>query len=359
MNLLSFSLYAAIAGFTLYILVVGKALILPFAVAVVFWYLIATLARTYSRMGAWGFRIPGWLAMTLACLTFFAVLSAFVDLTRDNIEQVVAAAPVYQANLERLLNDVVALLGIEKVPTIEQLRDQINLGSIAGQLASGVASFAGNVGIILVYAIFLLIEQKGFSAKLDALVGSDPDRRKRVHRTLDRINTDIRTYLWVKTLLSIATGGISYFVMIAVGVDLAEFWAVLIFLLNFIPTIGSILGIVFPALLTLVQFEDPITPFIIVTTLLGATQIVTGNVVEPKMMGRSLSLSPLVILISLALWGSIWGVIGMFLSVPIIVIAMIIFAQFKATRPVAILLSSDGNVSHLEGEKPPEAEKPV
>ena len=80
--------------------------------------------------------------------------------------------------------------------------------------------------------------------------------------------------------------------------------------------------------------------------------MVIGNVVEPKMMGRSLSISPVVILISLAVWGSIWGVIGMFLSVPIMVIAMIVMAQFKATRPIAILLSSDGNVSHLEDEEP-------
>ncbi|MBT5434476.1 MAG: AI-2E family transporter [Alphaproteobacteria bacterium] len=352
MNLLSFSLYTAIAGFTLYLLIVGKALILPIVVAVVFWYLIATLARTYSQLGTWGFRLPGWLAMTFAVLTFVALLVAFVDLTRNNVEQVVAAAPAYQANLEKLLNQALAFLGIQEVPTVDQLRKQIDLGNIAGQLAAGLASFAGNVGIILIYVVFLLVEQKSFGTKIEVLVDSDPARIARVRRILDRVNADVRTYIWVKTLLSLATGGISYLVMIAVGVDLAEFWAVLIFLLNFIPTIGSILGIVFPALLTLVQFDDPLTPFLIVSILLGATQLVIGNVVEPKMMGRSLSISPVVILISLAVWGSIWGVIGMFLSVPIMVIAMIVMAQFKATRPIAILLSSDGNVSHLEDEEP-------
>jgi len=351
MNLLSFSLYTALAGFTLYLLIVGKALILPIVVAVVFWYLIFTLAQTYSRLGTWGFKLPSWLAMAFAVLTFVALLVAFVDLTRNNVEQVVAAAPAYQANLEKLLNQAVAFLGIQEVPTVDQLRKQIDLGTIAGQLASGIASFAGNVGIILIYVVFLLVEQKSFGTKIEALVDCDPASIGRVRRIIGRINADVRTYIWVKTLLSVVTGGISYLVMIAVGVDLAEFWAVLIFLLNFIPTIGSILGIVFPALLTLVQFDDPLTPFLIVSVLLGATQLVTGNVIEPKMMGRSLSISPVVILISLALWGSIWGVIGMFLSVPITVICMIVMAQFKATRPVAILLSSDGNVSHLEDEE--------
>ena len=106
----------------------------------------------------------------------------------------------------------------------------------------------------------------------------------------------------------------------------------------------------FPALLTLAQFAEPLAPFVMVAALLGATQIVTGNVVEPRMMGRTLKLSPLVILLSLALWGSLWGVIGMFLSVPITVIALIVFAQFRQTRPIAILLSDDGNIAHLEDD---------
>ena len=356
MTLLGFSLYAAIAALTLYLLIVGKALILPFVVAVVFWYLIAVLARAYGDVGIRGRRVPGRLATVFAILSFVAVLVAFVDLARDNVERVVAAAPAYQANLERLAGNVVALLGLGPLPGLDELGKQIDLGALAGRLASGVASFAGDVGFILVYTIFLSIEQKSFGAKIDALVARDPRKAARIRRILGRIDADVRAYVRVKTLLSVATGGVSYAVMIAVGVDLAAFWAVLIFLLNYIPTIGSILGIVFPALLTLVQFEDPLTPFLVVAGLLGATQVVLGNVVEPRMMGRTLSISPLVILISLALWGSVWGTIGMFLSVPITVIAMIVMAQFETTRPVAVLLSSDGNLSHLEdddGDPPP------
>lgn len=345
---LGFALYAAIAGFTFYLLIVGKALILPFVVAIVFWYLIATLARTYARLGTWGVRMPSWLATVFAVLTFVALLSAFIDLTRNNISQVVAVAPTYQANLEGLAARLVTLTGFH-IPTLDQLMSQLDLGSLAGQIASSLTAFAGNVGIILVYVVFLLFEQKGFSAKLDAIV-RDPAKRDKVRRTLLRINNDIRTYIWVKTVLSLVTGGISYVVMRLVGLDFAEFWAVVIFLLNFIPTIGSILGIVFPTVLALVQFPDSLTPFLVVFVCLGATQVITGNVVEPRLMGRSLNLSPLVIILSLALWGSIWGVIGMFLSVPITVIAMIVMAQFKVTRPVAIILSSDGVVSGEAGK---------
>ena len=132
-------------------------------------------------------------------------------------------------------------------------------------------------------------------------------------------------------------------VLVAVGLDLAGFWAFVIFLLAYIPTIGSLLGVIFPALMALLQFGG-ISEFLIIAVGLGAAQLVIGNVLEPRMMGRSLNLSSLVVIVSLAVWGSLWGVTGMFLSVPITVVLMIILAQFKQTRPIAILLSANGKV---------------
>ena len=147
----------------------------------------------------------------------------------------------------------------------------------------------------------------------------------------------------VKTLLNLATAIFSYIVLEVVGLDLAGFWAFVIFLLAYIPTIGSLLGVVFPALMAIVQFASW-GPFLIITIGLGVAQFVIGNVLEPKMMGKSLNLSSLVVIISLAVWGSIWGVTGMFLSVPITIIIMIVLAEFQQTRPIAVLLSADGKV---------------
>jgi AI-2 transport protein TqsA len=136
--------------------------------------------------------------------------------------------------------------------------------------------------------------------------------------------------------------------MSVVGVDFAAFWAVLIFFFYYIPTVGSILAILAPALLTLVQFES-LTPFLIVLGVFGPFQVLMANAVEPAIMGRSLNLSPLVIIVSLMFFGTIWGVIGMFLCVPIMVVAMIVLANFDQTRPVAILLSANGNVPRAGG----------
>ena len=135
--------------------------------------------------------------------------------------------------------------------------------------------------------------------------------------------------------------------LLLVGVDFAGFWAFTIFLLNYIPTVGSIIATLFPAVLALIQF-DTFAEFFIVLIAVGAIQLVVGNVLEPKMMGSTLNVSPLIVMLSLTLWGSIWGVAGMFLSVPITVIMLIIFAHFEKTRYLAVLLSGDGDLKFTE-----------
>ena len=121
------------------------------------------------------------------------------------------------------------------------------------------------------------------------------------------------------------------------------FWAFLIFLLNFIPTIGSLIATTFPAVFALLQFGE-FSYLVMVLVFVGLIQVAVGNVLEPKLMGNSLNISPLVAILSLTFWGAIWGVTGMFLSVPITVILVIIFSHFESTRPVAIMLSEKGKV---------------
>jgi predicted PurR-regulated permease PerM len=199
------------------------------------------------------------------------------------------------------------------------------------------------MGIITVYLLFLLLEQRTFSAKIRSII-RDPQRQVDAFELIDKMRSDIRSYVGIKVLTSASTGLISYFVLKIVGVDFASFWAVLIFLLNFIPTIGSIIATAFPSVLTLVQF-DTLGPFIVTLLVLTGVQFCVGSLIEPKLMGNKLNLSPIVILLSLGLWGSIWGIPGMFLCVPITVIIMIICSYFPATRPVAILLSGTGEVA--------------
>ncbi|MDX9702907.1 MAG: AI-2E family transporter [Candidatus Auribacterota bacterium] len=327
---------------TVYILVIGSTLLIPLVIAVIIWYLINSLTVAYKNIPFLGIRMPHWFLFGMALLTILILLWAVFTLITSNITDVVNAAPVYQEKLVRLIARVIELLHIDKTPTVSQLINSVNLGKIIPQFASVITGIAGNAGIILLYVFFLLMEQKSFDGKLSALAKNEY-REDTIRKIIGRIDTDIRRYIGIKSLMSLITAFLSYLVMRYVGVDFAVFWAVLIFIFNYIPTIGSILATAFPSLLALLQF-DTLYPFFVILFGITALQFAIGNVLEPKIMGNTLNLSPLGIILSLALWGTIWGVIGMFLCVPIMVIITIILAQFPKTRPIAVILSKNGLV---------------
>ena len=139
----------------------------------------------------------------------------------------------------------------------------------------------------------------------------------------------------------------SYIVLSIIGVDFAIFWAYLIFLLNFIPTIGSLIATIFPVLLAFAQFGTWIQPSLVLI-LVSSIQVLVGNILEPRLMGNSLNVSPLVVLVSLAFWGWLWGVVGMIISVPITIMLIIVCSQFDNLRWIAIVLSRKGDLPSLE-----------
>lgn len=329
-------------------LVIGQALLIPLAIAVMTWFLIDALSKGFSLINFGTVHLPGWVAKTASIVTVLAAIGGILAYTGDALFKVAQDAPQYQANLERLLGQIGGFIGIAEIPSIRQLIDQIEFGpfvaTIAGELANGVA----NAGLVLIYLLFLLLEHDSFDRKIAGMF-PDENRQKTVQNILVQIGQDIRQYTWIKTLMSLLTGVLSLIVLMAVGVDYAPFWALLIFLLNYIPTVGSLVGVLFPALMALVQFNS-LTEFAILVPLLAVIQFSIGNVLEPKMMGSSLNLSAIVVLLSLAIWGSIWGIAGMFLSVPITVLLMIIFSNVPQTRGIAILLSADGDIKTISHE---------
>lgn len=319
-----------------WVLVVGKAIIVPFVIAVFIWYIISALTGFYNRVLPRYFRA----CLVLSITTFVAIVWLPVKLISFTIPQVIEAAPAYQANLERLIAKMMLWFEIEKLPAIPEVVEKADLGAIVTIVAQGIADVTGYTLLIVIYLIFLLIEQSSFHRKLSAMFpGAKKEARTR--RILENISSRIRAYLGIKTLTSLLTAVLSYLPMVFVGLDFAMFWAVLIFILGFIPNIGGVVATLLPALLSLVQF-DSLYPFFVIAGSLTALQFIIGNIIEPKLMGTSLNLSPLIILLSLVVWGSIWGIPGMFLCVPITVILMIILSEFPKTRPIAILLSGNG-----------------
>ena len=340
-RMLPFTLAIGILALTVVLLVQGRELLIPIALAVLIWYLINAIARAVDQMIP-GYKLPHWLGLSVALIIMAFAFWGVGKMIGGSIAGVSEAAPLYQQNLDDLIRRAATFVGIDEVPTMADVFDKVGPQAIITRIAETAASVAGRIGIILVYVMFLLLEEKSFNRKLSALF-PDKAREASVRKILHKIQGDVQTYLALKTMMSVLTGAISYAVLIMIGVDFAAFWAFLIFLLNFIPTIGSLVGVIFPALLTIIQF-NALGPFVIVLASLGVTQFVIGNVLEPRLMGNSLNLSPLVMILSLSLWGQIWGIVGMFLCVPIMVMLMIVFAHLPYTRPVAIAMSSNGKI---------------
>lgn len=332
----------AILVLTIYVLIIGQTFLMPLVLAIVVWYLIVSLRRAIENLSRVGIPVPYPIALTIAVGACVLVLYLIYVLINSSVNELIASAPRYQDRFQSLVKQAYALLGLSQEAPLESIFRKINLTQIATQLARLLTSIASDIGLIIIYVIFMLAEHRTFTIKMDAMSESGESRR-RLRHIVEEISLDINTYMRIKTWLSILTGLLSYAVMKVVGVDLAEFWAVIIFLLNYIPTIGSILGVLFPTLLMFVQFSNG--PLVVgVAFVLLAIQVVVGNVLEPRMMGRSLNLSSLVIILSLTLWSAIWGVLGMFLCVPVMVILNIVLAKFPQTRPIAILMSADGLV---------------
>jgi AI-2 transport protein TqsA len=324
------------------LIVVGKDYLVPIFMALVIWYLVNALDREFNKLPGIGKHLPG--AVTLAMSLIFIGLTLYIvgDTIVETIQGFVSDSQKYIPRIDAQIARVYGNFGFENPPTLDSLELSTQLWAYSAELLNGITNFAKGLLLVLLYVVFFLIEQGAFGRKMTAL-GLPLQETNRLSVVLDKVNSAMRTYLGVKTFTSMLTALLSWGVFYFIGVDYALFWAFLVFLFNYVPTIGSITATILPGFLALVQF-DTLTPFLVIIIGVTAIQLLVGNVLEPRLMGDNLNISPLVVVLSLILWSMLWGVVGMFLSVPITVAIIIICSQFETTRAVAVLLSKNGNV---------------
>jgi AI-2 transport protein TqsA len=343
-----------------YVLHVGRGIIVPVVASVLVVYVVLGLVRLFDRVPAVGPLVPGPLRYLASVLIIGVVLFSAISLLINNLNQVIALAPTYLESLLAVIQRGAEAVGIEEEPTWDTLRrevlGQMDIQGLIGSTVTWISSIVAVFALILVYAGFLLAEKANFTTKINRL-SRDPQKVTRIRRVIADINDRIGKYLALKTFINIVLGVISYLIMAALGIEFAGFWAALIALLNYIPYLGSFLGVMFPVALSLLQFGD-VTTTLVVLAALTTAQMFVGNFLEPYLMGSSLNLSPFVILVSLMVWSALWGVAGALLAVPITAIMVIIFSEFEGTRPIAILLSRDGTVDpgHAYPDEAPDSD---
>lgn len=320
-----------------YILSIGASLIIPFVIAVLFSLAIIGLSDFYKKIGYKKFKIPWFLAMIFSLATYIVIFWVIGKMMNSNIQEVIALLPKYQERLSSLY--IQGLNYFQIPPTIDaySVFQKIDIATQFTNVVSSITSIFSNAGLIFFYVMFILLEYRFFSEKIQ-LMFKTPQKRTTAIELIDRIKGDIKSYFLIKTIVSFTTASIAYLFMVLFWLDFALFWAMIIFFLNFIPNVWSIIAYSFPVILSLIQFDNFYTTFVLLGIFIGI-EVLMGNIIEPKFMGNKLNLSPLVILIALGFWGSIWGIVGMLLSVPLMVIINIILSKFETTRPIAVLLS--------------------
>ena len=322
---------------------IGSSIFIPLLVATFFWYLINATATYYRKIFPHEPRHHGVaiffdiISHILSIATYVGLIYLFATRVRPMFGEILPAIPEIQNKLNTTWTYIDETFGLDisgiAMPSIEK---------IVSSVGSSVAKLATSMGMVIVYMIFMFVEQSTFHKKLAELF-PNKTQHKKMQFILSSIDENMKKYLFMKTLVSGITGILSYIWMYMLDLEFAGIWAFVIFILSYIPTIGAIIGCALPILFAVVMGAT-LNELVLLALGLVGLQLLFGNIIEPKLTGKTLNLSTLAILINLVFWGLIWGVAGMFFSVPLLVATFIITAQFDSTRWVAILLSADGKI---------------
>ncbi|MEN8247534.1 MAG: AI-2E family transporter [Bacteroidota bacterium] len=334
-----------IIGGLIAILQYFKTFLQPFVVALILWFLVAEVRRYLEKIKIKNKSLPRPIWTLISTVAVFYIFYVITDLIIINFQSLAENAEKYNSALVDLLEKIEDLLGVDNLG--EAVQDQhSSIVAWASVAAKALASFVGTLLLVLFYVIFLLLEETAFNKKVQKIYDRSSSKA-RIKNSVSRISTLLSDYLGIKVLTSFLTGFLSFFVLLFLGIDMPILWAFLIFLLNFIPSVGSIVATSFPVIFSMLQYSGDWGKTLYVFLGVAFVQVLIGNIIEPRILGHKLNLSPLVVILGLTFWGYLWGFIGMLLSVPIDAALMIILSQFKSTRNAAILFSKDGDIEYL------------
>ncbi|WP_232362514.1 AI-2E family transporter [Desulfogranum mediterraneum] len=319
-------------------IIAAKSLLIPFLLAG-FLAIICAPPLYWLRKK----KVPSGLSVTLLLLGVIVLQLGLTTLVGSSLADFSRALPQYQDSFQLLVSEgIIRLEGLGFNITDELIMEQVNPGKlmaiVAGML-NNLLSMLKDTFIILLTFLFIMLEAAGFPQKLQAMAGGSRKGLERYGAIMQGVNR----YLFLKTLTSLATGLVVVVSLQLIGVDFAVLWGLVAVLLNFVPTIGSIIAAVPPVLLAVVQLGfGPATTTALVYLLVNLT---IGNFLEPRIMGKGVGLSTLVIFLSLAFWGWALGPIGMLLSVPLTMSLKIGLTARESTRGWALLLGSNADAA--------------
>lgn len=314
-----------------------RDILIPFVIA----FVLAVLVRALVRFirSRWE-QAPAWAVGGLAGLVVIICAAGGLFVLVQGMVQMVAEGPKLADRLDQIVMDVGQALHLRQELHLKAIIGNVSVPELAGSVLSGLQGFAAGLLLMVVYFGFILAGSERISRKVEAVAGSS-ERASAIKDAVRHVSGDIETYVWVQTWTGLMLTTSAVIVMMAVGLNNVLFWAIVFFLLTFIPNIGITIGSIAPSLFALVQFPT----YWQAIAIFGVTQItatIVGNFIYPRLQAQTQNIDPVVTLLALAFWTVLWGIAGAFLAVPLTLMAMMVFNEFDDTRWVAALLSNDG-----------------
>ena len=309
----------------------AAAMLVPFLMAIFIAVLSAPLMHWLTRH-----KVPDVIAVLMVVLGFLLVGTVLASFVGTTLNAFYRDVPVYEQKLQTLTSHGVAWLrslGVEVADNV--IREYVNPGVVMKTVASvfnGLGSVLANTFLILFTVIFILLEASGFPQKVKRAFGEET----LAFTHFERFSQSVQQYLMIKTVVSFGTGVTVALLLALLDVDYWALWGLVAFLLNYIPSIGSIIAAIPAVLIALIQLGPGIAALTAVVYVV--VNMLFGNVIEPRLMGRSLGLSTLVVFLSLVFWGWILGPVGMLLSIPLTMVVKIALETNPQSRWIATLL---------------------
>ena len=312
---------------------IASVLITPLLLAVFFSIISSQPVRFLRKKG-----LSKGISITIILFVFLGILTVLGGILGNSIARFTLNIPELSSNLNQMVDyytSVFDSIGINL--SSEKLFDPGKILNFTASTLNGMGNFMGQLFIIALLAFFMLLEMDSFPLKFNAMLGKTNPHEE--IESSERIILNVRNYLGIKTLTSFTTGFLIFISLKFMGVDYAFIWGLIAFLLNYIPNIGSLLAALPALLFTAVQYDWKITfwtGFVFLIVNIGI-----GSFIEPKVMGKGMGLSTLVVIISLIFWGWVLGPIGMFLSVPLTMTLKIFLENYDDTKWLAVMLGTD------------------
>ncbi|WP_420793483.1 AI-2E family transporter [Roseinatronobacter alkalisoli] len=324
----------------LFLLVQAKFILIALAIAIILFSLTSDAINSISRLRFGSFRITNWLASVAAVFLIASGLLTLAGLVISQINTVLTTTLSYADDAQSAIAQMFSWMGEDVEESVLQTMRSIEISGYLRSAAGQAGTILSQSVLIILFVGFMFAERVWFDTKLENLM-TDKSQARRVNAIIGSIIRRVNRYLLVKTLISSVTGTVVFMIMKVFGLEFAAAMGLLTFVLNFIPSVGSIIATLVVTLVAYIQVTEPSTA-VLIFVLAGMAQFLLGNVIDPMLMGKTLRLSSFGIIISLAFWGAVWGIPGMFLAVPFMVAVMIVCSHIPAARPVAVLLSREG-----------------